>query len=467
MNNIRARFIFDAQAYLNDVQDIPRAFSPYFVIDDGAEAFLRADYEDTQGQFFVNITSSFAPPVTLQTDADKSDFCAYKKKTKHFLKNCLYDYLSQSLEVSLPYGSLTGVRPTKLFYELSDDETITSDILSANFRVSAEKTALIAEVVENQKGIYSRDARNCDIFINIPFCPTRCNYCSFISSEVGRVKKLLPDYVKAVSAEVLAIKKHISENALMLRSVYVGGGTPTSIGEEYLEGIILPLADCGTEFTVEAGRPDTIDPSMLAMLKRNNVTRLSINPQSFNQKTLDLIGRRHTVDEIYQAYAWAKNLGFDVNMDLIAMLEGESAEDFCFSVDKALELEPQNITVHTLSLKRGAVIADREKQSFGLAERMINYAHQRLFAEGYKPYYMYRQKNMADNLENTGFCKTGKACVYNIDMMEETTSIFAAGAGGMSKFALPPNRLERRSNPKGIYEYLERILSIIESKFTQ
>ncbi len=465
MKTIRARFLFDAQNFLNDVQDIPRAFSPYFTLDETAEDFLRTDYDYQDGCFFVEISSSFTQAKKLSEKIDNSDLSVYKKIVKRLLKNGLYDYLSEYLEIDLPYGSLTGVRPTKLFYELSETNSNTLDTLKTLFRVSQEKAALISEVVSNQKGIYSRDSKDCDIFINIPFCPTRCNYCSFISSEVGRVKKMLPDYVKAVNTETEVIKKHIIDNGLNLRSVYVGGGTPTSIGKEHLENILLPIAECGVEFTVEAGRPDTIDSDMLAMLKKNAVTRISINPQSFNKKTLDIIGRKHTVQDIFQSYAEARQLGFDINMDLIAMLEGESAEDFFFSVERAIELAPQNITVHTLSLKRGAVIADREKQPFGIAEQMISYAHKRLFEEEYRPYYMYRQKNMADNLENTGFCKKGKACVYNVDMMEETTSIFAAGAGGMSKFVLSSNRIERLSNPKGIKEYLERISDIAAKKF--
>ncbi len=456
MKTLRARFLFDAQPYLNDVQDIPRAFSPYFIVDSQAEDFLRADYSYDSGKFFIEITSSFAPPKPHSVTINEQDYSLFKKKTKHFLKNCLYDYLSQNLNVRLPYGSLTGVRPTKLFYELSEIKPDILEALISDFRVSPKKAALIAEVVSNQQGIYSLDKKNCDIFINIPFCPTRCHYCSFISNEVSRVKKMLPEYVNAVNAEILSIKNQIKDNDLNLRSVYVGGGTPTSIGEEYLDGILSPLADCGVEFTVEAGRPDTIDGGMLAMLKKNAVTRLSINPQSFNQKTLEVIGRNHTVQQIYDAYDAAKSFGFDINMDLIAMLEGESAEDFFFSVDNAIELAPQNITVHTLSLKRGAVIADREKQPFGMAQQMVDYAHNRLFEHGYRPYYMYRQKNMSDNLENTGFCLPGKACIYNIDMMEETTTIFAAGAGGMSKFLLPSGRIERRSNPKDIKVYLER-----------
>lgn len=467
MKTVRARFLFDAQPYLNDVQDIPRAFSPYFTLDETAEDFLRAEYAYSEGVFFIEISSSFAPKITLSENMDDNDSGIYKKTVKRFLKNCIYDYLSEHLKVRLPYGSLTGVRPTKLFYELSETDTDTMDTLMTTFRVSQEKAELISEVVLNQKGIYSRDLKDCDIFINIPFCPTRCNYCSFISSEVSRVKKLLPDYVKSVNEETETIKRYILDNGLNLRSVYVGGGTPTSIGEEYLDGILSPLVGCGVEFTVEAGRPDTINSGMLTMLKRNGVTRISINPQSFNQKTLDIIGRKHTVQDIFDSYAEAKALGFDINMDLIALLEGESVGDFIFSVERAIELTPQNITVHTLSLKRGAVIADREKQPFGVAEQMISYSHKRLFENGYRPYYMYRQKNMADNLENTGFCLPGKVCIYNIDMMEETTSIFAVGAGGMSKFVLPSNRIERLSNPKGIKEYLERISDITAKKFNR
>lgn len=466
MKNLNLWFeLTNKEHYLNDVQDIPRAFSPYVIVDECAKDFLIVDHSfNNQNIFEATVRSSFAKQKTVQLELSNDNTNQYKKTTKHFLKNMLYDYLCDYLEIDLPYGSLTGVRPTKLYYELLETEMDAKGILKSQYKVSDEKIYLIEKVIETQKGIYSVEQNACDIFINIPFCPTRCNYCSFISCEVSKVKDLLPFYVKAVNREVESIKKTIKERGWTVRSIYVGGGTPTSIGSEHLCNILEPLKDFGVEFTVEAGRPDTIDIESLEAMKRNNVTRISINPQTFNENTLLRIGRKHSIDCIYKAFELAQRYHFDINMDLIALLEGETREDFYNSVDKAIQLEPQNITVHTLSIKRGAVIAQNTKEEFGKASDMVSYAHNKLMQNDYRPYYMYRQKNMADNLENVGFAKKGKECIYNIDMMEETCNILGAGAGAVSKLLYVENKLERIANPKGIKEYLERIDALILKK---
>lgn len=456
MKSLVIRFIIDTpEHYLNDVQDIPRAFSPYLTIDNEAEGFLICKHFYSDNCFTVTINSSFAEQKQKRIDISKENNLIYKKYTKHFTKIFLYDYISEYLNISLPYGSLTGVRPTKLYYDLSGIHNDAKRMLIDDYRVSKQKAELIKQVTETQKSIYRVDNKNCDIFVNIPFCPTRCNYCSFISNEIGRVKNYLPAYISKVNDDLQYIKDYITHNNMNLRSIYVGGGTPTCIGVENLQKILLPLKDYGVEFTVEGGRPDTMDEEILNVMKECNVTRTSINPQTFKEKTLELIGRKHSVADIFKAYEIANKYQFDINMDLIAGLEGESVEDFFYSVDKTIELNPANITIHTLSIKRGAIIRDKEKDSFGQASKMIDYAHKRLKTAGYKPYYMYRQKNMADNLENTGFCKEGYACVYNIDMMEDISTILGAGAGAMTKL-YKDNRIERISKPKGIKEYLSR-----------
>lgn len=456
MNSIKVRFFIEKpEPYLNDVQDIPRAFSPYLIVDNEAQGFLSVHCSYNLGRFKAVIKSSFTMEQTKEISVQNTDILQYKKITKHFLKIFIYDHISSFLNVLLPYGSLTGVRPTKLYYDILGNHKDAKGILINEYKVREDKAELIKLVVEGQKGIYKIDNNNCDIFVNIPFCPTRCNYCSFISNEVSKVKNLLPEYVIKVRNELEKIKYTISERKLSVRSIYVGGGTPTCIGTENLYNILYPLKDYGVEFTVEGGRPDTITEEILQIMKQCNVNRISVNPQSFNQKTLIEIGRAHTIEQIYNAYYLSKQYGFDVNMDLIAQLQGESVEEFCYSVNKAIELAPDNITIHTLSIKRGATIRDKEKESFGKASEMVSYAHQALQSSDYKPYYMYRQKNMADNLENTGYCLKNKACIYNIDMMEDISTIFGAGAGAMSKL-YADNKIERVSNPKGIREYLTR-----------
>jgi len=463
MNTLKLKFIIPRENYLNDVQDIVRGFFPYLQIDEDAEEYLKVDYVYSNSVFYLMISSSFSGEKSASFDVSSDDNSLYKKLTKRFIKNCIYDYLSNYFNVSLPYGSLTGVRPTKLYYEILGYHNEPESMLKSEFRVSSSRAELIGKAVKAQKGIYQPSLETADIYVNIPFCPTRCAYCSFISSEVKKVEKLLPKYAESTAREIDAIISILYKSNKKLKSVYIGGGTPTSIGVNNLEKILEPLSCLDVEFTVEAGRPDTLTEEMLDMLKRKNVTRLSVNPQSFNQKTLDKIGRKHSVDAVYEGFRIAREKGFIVNMDLIALLPEEDFEDFSYSLEKAIELRPDNITIHTLSIKRGAELSAIESER-GLALGMTDYAYSRLEKEGYMPYYMYRQKNMADNLENVGFSIKGKECVYNIDMMEETNAVYGAGAGAMTKLFYLYGAIERVSNPKGIKEYLERIDTIIGNK---
>lgn len=457
MKTISTRFIIKNDGYLNDLQDIPRSFSPYLIIDKEAEDFLEVSTNFSKGIFCAKIESSFYISKKIIKETDDSDIIIYKRETKKFLKKILYDYLSEFFDINLPYGCITGVRPTRIYYDLIKMVKNPLKTLIEEFKVAEEKALLIENVVENQKDIYEINEKNADIFINIPFCPTRCNYCSFISCIVSKVENDLPQYVESVKKELEYYFKLIKENKYKLKSIYVGGGTPTSINPKYLDEILSSCKDSGVEFSVEAGRPDTINNEVLNVLKKNNVTRISINPQTFNDKTLKKIGRKHTVEDFYNSYFMAREYGFEINMDLIALLEDESYEDFVYSVNKAIELRPENLTIHTLSLKKGSDISERKKYVFGEASKMVSYAYKRLAEEGYSPYYMYRQKNMADNLENVGFCLNGKRCIYNIDMMEETNTIFGAGAGAMTKKLFGNNRIERECNPKEINTYFNKI----------
>ncbi|NLL55765.1 MAG: coproporphyrinogen dehydrogenase HemZ [Clostridiales bacterium] len=461
----RVRLEIPCENYLNDVQDIAREFSPYLEIDADSPHFLGWNFCYQDGNFNINIYSSNWGDYKDSLKIDNDDELLYKKYTKRFLKHSLYKFLSKNLGVKLPYGSLTGVRPTKLYYELTERGYQAEEYLIDEFMVSKQKVKLIADCVKNQQGIINTNKNAVALFINIPFCPTRCNYCSFISTELFRVQKELHKYIDNVQAGIADFKNFLSKTNHKITSIYIGGGTPTCIGIDMLNTLLSPLSDFGLEFTVEAGRPDTITKEMLIMLKQNNVTRISINPQSFNQKTLQKIGRNHTVDDIHKCYDMAKELGFVVNMDLISGLQGESYQDFCYSVDQAILLNPSNITIHTLSIKRGAKITQEgeKKKEFGNIAKMNNYAYNALYSAGYQPYYMYRQKNTADNLENVGFFRDNCQCKYNIDMMEESSSIFGIGAGAMSK-KVTGSRLERLANPKGFREYIDRINSIVQNK---
>lgn len=452
------RILFEKNTYLNDVQEIPRAFVPYFDISDDGENYLSWTYKREGNVFTFTIDSDLFGRTEFSHEFDEKEEIIYKKRTKYFAKNALYSYLSKALNISLPYGSLTGVRPTRMYRELSKTSPDPKQELIENFSVKESKAEVIERCALFQDKYINRDENAVGVYINIPFCPSRCSYCSFISTEVFRVKKELPAFVACVKKDIETIFGIIEKKGFSIRSVYVGGGTPTSIGEEYLNDILSPLKNVGTEFTVECGRPDTITEGMLDMLTKNNVTRISINPQSFHQKTLDLIGRKHTVEDIYRAYEMAKKRNFDINFDLIAALPGENFEDFSFSLKKAIELGPQNITVHTLSIKRGSSLNrdGASKKASGEALGMTDFSYRSLSSAGYSPYYMYRQKNTADNLENTGFCKDEKVCLYNVDTMEESASIISAGAGAVSKLLGDGGKITRFSHPKGFREYIER-----------
>ena len=457
------RVVFEKNTYLNDVQEIPRAFFPYLEWDDNGENYLSWNYSVSGKTFVFNVESDIFGKATYRCDFDESNEIIFKRKTKYFAKNSLYTFLSDALGIELPYGSLTGVRPTVMYNELAKTSADPKDTLVKDYRVLPSKAELVACCAEYQKKFINRDEKAVGLYVNIPFCPTRCSYCSFISTEVFRIKKDLPKYVECVRKDIETSFEIVRDKGYSVRSIYVGGGTPTSIGAGFLSDILEPLSSCGCEFTVECGRPDTINEDIVNALKKNNVTRLSVNPQTFHQRTLDLIGRKHTVKDIYDAFALVRDKGFSVNCDLIAALPEETFEDFRFSLDEALSMRPENITVHTLSIKRGSDL-NRDKttkKTGGEALRMTDYSYSTLSKAGYSPYYMYRQKNTADNLENTGFCRDDKVCLYNVDTMEESCCVIGCGAGAVSKKLAAGGKITRFSNPKGLREYLERHSDVI------
>ncbi len=442
--------------YMNDVPEVIRAFSPH--IQESPEGDpLRIELSETD--------AALSWCVALDGTVDEGRIALpderllAKRLAKRAVKNAVYRVLSASCGVSLPYGSLTGVRPTKLFYDLNGSDSYRIQQLIEQFYVSPARAELIGNVVKNQRGYYLPSDDKLDLFVNIPICPTRCKYCSFISTEYHRVKRLVPLYVEAVGEEIGQIASRAKESGKTLNGIYVGGGTPTSLNAAELEAILKPLSHFGVEFTVEAGRPDSVTEEKLKALKDLNVTRISVNPQTLHDRTLQRIGRGHTTADFYRTYEGAAKYGFDINTDLIAGLPGESFEDFRYSLDTVLSLRPENVTVHTLSIKRGAIFKEegQEKRVDGAVRAMADYAIDTLCGSGYLPYYMYRQKNMADNLENVGYCLPDKQCRYNIDYMEESNTVLSAGAGAVSKFvSVAENRIERRSNAKGFEEYLRR-----------
>lgn len=449
--------------YRNDLMELVRAFEQRT----DEELSLAADYALFPGEMRVEVTADkfgnfrkfFRFPYV------PADAMEAKRLEKRYLKIALYGVLVFLTGRELPYGCLTGIRPTKLYAELGEGA---HDVFLQDFSVRPEKLALVERIVREQEGLRNPDPeRVADLFVFIPFCPTRCAYCSFVSMPVDRQRKLLRPYTDDLTEEIGWLKKRAKKLGYSIRAVYVGGGTPTALPLDMLDEVLAACRVRGAkEFTVEAGRPDTITEEALALLKSRGVTRVSVNPQTFNDETLKRIGRRHTAADVERAYALACDR-FDVNMDLIAMLPGESAEDFFRTVDRAAELSPANVTVHTLYLKKGSELRTGGYKSTenSEAERMVDYALTKLSASGYEPYYMYRQKYTSGNLENVGYTKPGKACLYNMDVMEEDTTVFAAGAAAISKKVTPAiNLIERNANYKEPLEYVKHFDTVMQKQ---
>ena len=368
-----------------------------------------------------------------------------------------------------PWGNLVGIRPVKRVVKmmmdgLSDNE-ITS-VLKNDFFVSDKKIDLAMSIAKTELKVMKTIPENAvSLYIDIPFCPSKCVYCSFASMPVSEMKDFIEPYLNALFCELDTIKKIITDLKLKIISVYIGGGTPTSILSLELDNLLykivntFDLSNC-LEFTIEAGRPDTITERKLSVMKKYGVDRISINPQTMNDKTLEIIGRKHTVKEIYDAFSLAKSFDFKcINMDVIAGLPKESVQEFCYTIDAVTDLNPENITVHTMSIKRAARL-NQDKDFVGLPQdndvsKMIDYAHERLAKCSYRPYYLYRQKNILGDLENTGFSKGDTEGIYNICMMEEIRSVISAGVGAVTKL-VRGDRIERIFNVKDVREYLNR-----------
>jgi len=368
------------------------------------------------------------------------------------------------------WGILTGVRPIKLLRGTISDmgEAKGLDYFQTGLLVSNEKTQLSYRTMRMEEKLLALSKpESFSLYISIPFCPTRCSYCSFVSSSVEKTVKLIPKYLELLCSEIEYTAKVAADLGLRLESVYVGGGTPTTLSAQQL-GILLDavnrsfnISTC-REFTVEAGRPDTITSEKLEALKSHGVTRISINPQTLNDEVLRNIGRRHTTEQTLSAYALAREYNFgNINMDLIVGLPGDSVESFTQTLDKVNQLAPESITVHALALKRSARIFQEGSRTFDhdaeAAGQMLEYADAELLKNGYAPYYLYRQSRMVGNLENTGWAKPGFESPYNVFIMDETHSILACGAGAASLIKDPySDRLERIFNFKYPYEYISR-----------
>ena len=370
-----------------------------------------------------------------------------------------------------PWGLLTGIRPSLVAKELIDKhgEEKAYSILCELYYLSSDKASLAIDVAKYESEILEKyDGDTCSLYVSIPFCPTRCTYCSFISYATKKLFDLLPNYVDRIVADIEKTVALIKEKGLKISTVYVGGGTPTTLNPSQLErvlGTISASVDVTMldEFTVECGRPDTITAEKLEVLKKYGVSRVSVNPQSLNDSVLVEIGRKHTVKDFFDAYSLVSKSGIKVvNTDLIAGLDGDDFESFKRTVDQIVKLNPDNVTVHTFSVKKSAQILQDNKEIYHndgeIALKSVEYAFRTLSQNGYLPYYMYRQKNTISDLENVGYAKKGTFCMYNVLMMGDGHTVFGIGAGATTKLVSRANgktEIYRIFSPKYPYEYLQ------------
>ena len=517
------RIIVQNEVYAYDMYHITKAFYPDEVyeqyVDAGFPQLIKISVEESC-EGFVDV---------FEIEKNEVANIEERKSRKRYVNLKLYDWLCEKTQKELVWGILTGVRPTKLMMTLlasgmSEDEV--KQWMKENYRITDNKADLGIRVAKKEKELLEQlDYENgYSLYIGIPFCPSICSYCSFSSYSIGLWKKRVDEYLDAVCKELSYIGKKAKQKGKKLNTVYIGGGTPTTLEAEQLDRLLTHLENNFSfkdlkEITVEAGRPDSITREKLEVLKAHKIGRISINPQTMQQKTLHEIGRWHTVDDIKQVYAMAREFGFDnINMDLIAGLPGETTEDMQDTLEQIGELAPDSLTVHALAMKRASRLTREQKESAAKQKEMVtnhkvdiakqkeSIAEQKLgdvaeetthqdveniattlsqmidmaadYAKGMDlvPYYLYRQKNIAGNFENVGYAKVDKAGIYNILIMEEKQSIIAVGAGASTKIVVPEDKAEidpktgnqkrivRVENVKDVEQYISRIDEMIERK---
>ncbi|SKA59699.1 oxygen-independent coproporphyrinogen-3 oxidase [Eubacterium uniforme] len=467
-----------------DIETLSRAFYP------GERFFVNKEVDiDEDKKVIIDVTFAENKINIKLNDSERSTEADFDDRadTKNRLKRLLYSMLVDETEKVLPWGTLTGIRPIKLaLSKLEDgmDEEDVLDFMEEEYLASEEKSKLALKIAKREAEVLSefeyKDGYS--LYVGIPFCPKRCIYCSFASNDIEEKGDKVEDYLEALKKELSYIANACNE--LKLYTIYVGGGTPTALNALQLDELLKFITRTFNltylrEFTVEAGRPDTIDEDKLNVMKKYGVSRISINPQTMNDKTLKLIGRNHTVKDVYEAFALAREYGFNnINMDFILGLPEETIEDVRNTMEQVLTLKPESITIHSLAIKRGAKLqTDSEEYkdlTFKNNEEMMNLASKYARELGMNPYYLYRQKNIAGNLENVGYSKYGYECLYNILIMEEKHNIIAAGAGSDSKFVIYHDEedYEGEHNPevfrvcdvKDLDNYIDRIEEMIERK---
>ncbi|MDD2362589.1 MAG: coproporphyrinogen dehydrogenase HemZ [Oscillospiraceae bacterium] len=477
--------IIKGHSFKFEMENICRLFAPQekIVVADST------DYEDPGDESIVALTAleEKGKNILLTAGLKQGDGWEYlNEQVSSRLDNnelgrrlalLLYRLFVKLFKFTLPWGAVTGVRPVKLMRKLIEKygEAAAVNRFGEDLLVDEDKIALCLETLRVENDILSRSQPNSfSLYISIPFCPTRCDYCSFVSHTVERAAKLIPEYVERLCEEIRHTGGIAKQLGLRLETIYIGGGTPTTMTPTQLGKVITTVEssfDMSTlcEFTVEAGRPDTIDRDKLNTIKAAGVTRISINPQTLQEHVLNAIGRRHTVKQFYDAFETARKCGFqNINTDLIAGLPGDSIDGFNSSLNGILSLSPESITVHTLAMKRASNLVKDRRDDYDngvCTVRMVDFSISELKANGYRPYYLYRQSKTLGGTENTGWAKPGYEGLYNVYIMDETHSILACGAGAVTKLRQPGgDYIERIFNYKFPYEYNSRYDDMILRK---
>ena len=458
---------------LNDMKyryDVYQMFNIYFPLDE--IKFL------DDGDYIVNILDNKVEFI----NSDYYKETEISENIKEDIKRLVFSSLKDITEEEYPWGILVGIRPSKIalkYLEEGKTEEEIIEIFKKKHLASEEKAKLCIEIAKTEVSFVNNDSKNIAIYIGMAFCPTRCFYCSFAANPIMGNKKLVNPYLEALIYEIREMKKYVDERNLNIETVYFGGGTPTAVNNEEFELIMQEAYDAFVkgkglkEFTVECGRPDSITKEKLATMKKFNVTRISINPQTMNDETLKMIGRGHNSKDVIEKFNLARSMGFnDINMDMIIGLPGEGIKEVLHTKEEILKLHPDSLTVHGLSLKRASILYENFILKKGIqvkkqAELADMYEESRILAKklGLHPYYMYRQKNMVGNMENLGYSRKGAECIYNIQMIEDKQTIIALGADAVSKVVfLEEGRIERFANIKDVREYCNRIEEMVEGK---
>lgn len=465
-----------------DIYSLVRAFYP------GSEVKVYLAGEEPEGEYTLLLKVDYRPDQIflevwkdgeqLQVGFGDADCAGNRKEAKNCLKRLIYHALCSVTGRTLPWGNLTGIRPTKIPMKLLEEGWKNVEIaryLQDTYEVSPKKGALAIAVANREKDILEQFdyKRGYSLYVGIPFCPSICLYCSFGSYPLERWRHLVEDYLEALCRELSFIGAQMKGRPL--HTVYVGGGTPTTLEAGQLRRLLTHIGQTFDlsqvrEFTVEAGRPDSITEEKLSAIREFPVTRISINPQTMNQKTLDLIGRKHSVEAVGDCFAMARKMGFDnINMDLIVGLPGEGKEEVAHTLQEVCRIHPDSLTVHSLALKRATrlnLFKDQyEEISFTNSNEIMEMTEEAARTMGMHPYYLYRQKNMAGNFENVGYAAEGKDGLYNILIMEEKQTIMAAGAGASTKFVFQDGeRIERVENVKDVSQYIARMDEMLARK---